>query len=147
MAKFIPPLVCLMVGIVYLILSLHLPISRIGDPQSPKYFPVLISILLISSSIIYFFQMYRDKAVSFEAFKQLWTPLVIKRIGLTCLFILIYTLIFERAGFLISTILFLAAVMFLINGLKHWLKNLAVAIVFSGVAWYTFSHLLDVSLP
>ncbi|WP_390175492.1 tripartite tricarboxylate transporter TctB family protein, partial [Staphylococcus pseudintermedius] len=67
--------------------------------------------------------------------------------GLTCLFILIYTIIFERIGFLISTVLFLAAVMFLVNGFQHWLKNLIVAIVFSGVAWYTFAQLLDVSLP
>ncbi len=91
--------------------------------------------------------MLRDKNVSFNEFKAFLIPLVLKRIGLTCLFILIYTVIFERIGFLISTVLFLAAVMFLVNGFQHWLKNLIVAIVFSGVAWYTFAQLLDVNLP
>ncbi|HEC2221047.1 TPA: tripartite tricarboxylate transporter TctB family protein [Staphylococcus delphini] len=147
MVRLIAPIVCFIVGVTYLLLSLNLPISRIGDPQSPKYFPILIASLLIVMSIIYFFQMLRDKNVSFNEFKAFLTPLALKRIGLTCLFILIYTVIFERIGFLISTVLFLAAVMFLVNGFQHWLKNLIVAIVFSGVAWYTFAQLLDVSLP
>ncbi|ELN1807735.1 tripartite tricarboxylate transporter TctB family protein [Staphylococcus pseudintermedius] len=147
MVRLIAPIVCFVVGVIYLLLSLNLPISRIGDPQSPKYFPILIASLLIVMSIIYFFQMLRDKNVSFNEFKAFLTALVLKRIGLTCLFILIYTIIFERIGFLISTVLFLAAVMFLVNGFQHWLKNLIVAIVFSGVAWYTFAQLLDVSLP
>ncbi|WP_412549527.1 tripartite tricarboxylate transporter TctB family protein [Staphylococcus pseudintermedius] len=147
MVRLIAPIVCFVVGVIYLLLSLNLPISRIGDPQSPKYFPILIASLLIVMSIIYFFQMLRDKNVSFNEFKAFLTPLVLNRIGLTCLFILIYTIIFERIGFLISTVLFLAAVMFLVNGFQHWLKNLIVAIVFSGVAWYTFAQLLDVSLP
>ncbi|EGQ3639587.1 tripartite tricarboxylate transporter TctB family protein [Staphylococcus pseudintermedius] len=147
MVRLIAPIVCFVVGVIYLLLSLNLPISRIGDPQSPKYFPILIASLLIVMSIIYFFQMLRDKNVSFNEFKAFLTPLVLKRIGLTCLFILIYTIIFECIGFLISTVLFLAAVMFLVNGFQHWLKNLIVAIVFSGVAWYTFAQLLDVSLP
>ncbi|HGH0816062.1 TPA: tripartite tricarboxylate transporter TctB family protein [Staphylococcus pseudintermedius] len=147
MVRLIAPIVCFVVGVIYLLLSLNLPVSRIGDPQSPKYFPILIASLLIVMSIIYFFQMLRDKNVSFNEFKAFLTPLVLKHIGLTCLFILIYTIIFERIGFLISTVLFLAAVMFLVNGFQHWLKNLIVAIVFSGVAWYTFAQLLDVSLP
>lgn len=69
------------------------------------------------------------------------------RLGATVVMIIIYALIFERLGFLISTILFLGGVLFLINGVKHWLQNIIVALVFSGITWYTFSQLLDVSLP
>lgn len=61
MVRLIAPIVCFVVGVIYLLLSLNLPISRIGEPQSPKYFPILIASLLIVMSIIYFFQMLRDK--------------------------------------------------------------------------------------
>ncbi|WP_250543369.1 tripartite tricarboxylate transporter TctB family protein, partial [Staphylococcus pseudoxylosus] len=60
---------------------------------------------------------------------------------------IIYAFIFEPFGFLISTILFLGCIMFLINGYKRWLQNILVTVIFSGIAWYTFSQLLDVSLP
>lgn len=58
MVRLIAPIVCFVVGVIYLLLSLNLPISRIGDPQSPKYFPILIASLLIVMSIIYFFKCF-----------------------------------------------------------------------------------------
>ncbi|MGJ5708507.1 tripartite tricarboxylate transporter TctB family protein, partial [Staphylococcus equorum] len=69
------------------------------------------------------------------------------RIVLTIVLTVIYALIFERLGFLISTIIFLGAIMFLINGYKRWLQNILVTVIFSGIAWYTFAQLLNVSLP
>lgn len=147
MVRLIAPIVMLSIGIIYFILSLNVQISHIGHPHSPKFFPVLIATTLIIMSLIYFFQELRQNDQTFESLKVLFSGIVLKRILATCLMILVYALIFERIGFLISTILFLGSIMFLINGIKHWLKNVLVAIIFSGVAWYTFSVLLNVSLP
>lgn len=147
MVRLIAPIVMLSIGIIYFILSLNVQISHIGHPHSPKFFPVLIATILIIMNLIYFFQELRQNDQTFESLKVLFSGIVLKRILATCLMILVYALIFERIGFLISTILFLGSIMFLINGIKHWLKNVLVAIIFSGVAWYTFSVLLNVSLP
>ena len=80
-------------------------------------------------------------------FAQLLERATLLRIIFTIVFALVYALLFEPLGFLISTILFLGAVLFLINGFKHWFQNILVTIIFSAIAWYTFSQLLDVSLP
>ena len=137
----------ILVGIAYLIFTLQVPTSRIGDPQSPKYFPLLIAIFLIVMSVIYFVQTLTKQDVSYTALKSLFERATRRRLLLTCVFIIIYALIFEVVGFFIATLAFLCATLFLINGKRHWFQNICVAVVFSCVAWYTFSHLLDVSLP
>lgn len=69
------------------------------------------------------------------------------RIGVTIILGIIYSLIFETVGFLISTILFLGLLLFYLNGRKKWLVNIAVTAGFSFITWYGFSQLLGVSLP
>ena len=147
MARLMPPILLTLLGIIYLVLTLNVQRSRIGDPNSPMYFPLLISVLLIVMSVIYFFQEYKKRHEHFEILDLLLQKKTLIRLGATVVMIIIYALIFERLGFLISTILFLGGVLFLINGVKHWLQNIIVALVFSGITWYAFSQLLDVSLP
>ena len=147
MARLIFPIILLLFGLVYLIFTLNLPKSNIGDPNSPMYFPLLIASLLIVMSAIYFIQELRKRSENFTAFAQLLERATLLRIIFTIVFALVYALLFEPLGFLISTILFLGAVLFLINGFKRWLQNILVTIIFSAITWYTFSQLLDVSLP
>lgn len=59
MARLMPPILLTLLGIIYLVLTLNVQRSRIGDPNSPMYFPLLISVLLIVMSVIYFFQEYK----------------------------------------------------------------------------------------
>lgn len=65
----------------------------------------------------------------------------------TLILAIIYAFVFEKIGFLISTILFLGALLFVLNGRKKWVTNIVVSVIFSISAWYVFSQLLHVSLP
>lgn len=147
MSRLVFPLVLILFGVIYIVLTINIPKSNIGDPNSPMYFPLLIGLLLVVMSIIYFFQEFKKRHQKFTAFSKLLEKRTFIRIVVTIILAIIYAFIFERFGFLISTILFLGCIMFLINGYKRWLQNILVTVIFSGIAWYTFSQLLDVSLP
>ncbi|WP_010529789.1 tripartite tricarboxylate transporter TctB family protein [Lentibacillus jeotgali] len=147
MARLIVPSFFITIGIVYLVLTFNLPRSRTGDPTAPLYFPLLIGGILVLFSIIYFVQEWRKRDEKFEAFKALFvgrTPFIIVS---TLIMIFVYTFLFERIGFLFSTIIFLTALLFIVNGRKPWIKNILISVLFSVVFWYAFSELLNVSLP
>src|SRR5699024_9471230 len=60
--------------------------------------------------------------------------------------ILIYIWLLERAGFLITTIFFLF-VTTLVLGYRRHIVNLIVSISIPVVFYYSFSYLLEISLP
>ncbi|PIC57096.1 tripartite tricarboxylate transporter TctB family protein [Sporosarcina sp. P12(2017)] len=147
MVRYITPILATVVGIIMLISAINLPKSNLGNPNGPMYFPLLIASILIISGIVYFYQEFKARGNEFADFRAL-------RIGKSPLYLLvslilmlIYTVLFERIGFLYSTILFLAGLLFLLNGRKKWMSNIIIAVVFSFVTWYAFGTLLQVSLP
>ena len=71
----------------------------------------------------------------------------LKKIGLTCLFSILYALLFDKLGYVISTILFLEGELILFNDLKKWKINTLVAVIFSLFIYILFSKLLGVYLP
>ncbi len=68
-------------------------------------------------------------------------------IGVIILLCLAYTLLFDYAGFLLSTVVFLVVLLFYLNGLKKWRMNVLVTGIVSFSTWFIFSHLLEISLP
>ncbi|ARF17071.1 tripartite tricarboxylate transporter TctB family protein [Sporosarcina ureae] len=147
MVRYITPILATVVGVIMLINAINLPKSNLGNPNGPMYFPLLIAIILIISGIVYFFQEFKARGNDFADFRAL-------RIGKSPLYLLVslilmltYTVLFERIGFLYSTILFLAGLLFLLNGRKKWMSNIIIAVAFSFVTWYAFGTLLQVSLP
>ena len=105
MARLIFPIILLLFGLVYLIFTLNLPKSNIGDPNSPMYFPLLIASLLIVMSAIYFIQELRKRSENFTLCTITRTCNVAKNYFHDCLRPSLCTA-FEPLGFLISTILF-----------------------------------------
>lgn len=147
MVRFITPFFTVVVGIVFLIASLNLPKSNLGNPNGPIYFPVLIAVILIVSGLVYLFQEIKARGFAFKDFAALREGKSPMYLGITLVLMIFYTIAFERIGFLLSTILFLGGLLFLLNGAKKWLANVLVAIIFSFVTWYAFGTLLQVSLP
>lgn len=146
-ARLIVPSICILIGTVYLIMTLNLPDARLGDADAPKYFPIIVAIFFIVMSIVYFIKEYLAHYEVREDVKLLFKKDTLFLIIATLVLSLIYTLIFERLGYLFSTILFLGALLFLINGKNKWLANILVSFLFSIGTWYVFTQLLDVSLP
>ncbi len=147
MVRYITPLLSVLIGVALLIGGLNLPKSNLGNPDGPMYFPILIAIILILSGIVYFFQEFKARGGKFSDF----TPMRLGKspiyLGVSFVLMIIYTILFERIGFLFSTMIFLAGLLFMLNGRKKWILNVLVAVIFSVVTWYAFGTLLQVSLP
>ncbi|MGR3763239.1 tripartite tricarboxylate transporter TctB family protein [Rossellomorea sp. NS-SX7] len=140
------PIFLILLSFSFLVGSMNLPKANLGNPNGPLYFPIGLSVFMLIFSIFYFYQEWRSLHVHNEEIKLLLKDRTPRLIGLTVLYGGIYAFIFERIGFLFSTILFLTALLFTVNGRKVFV-NLAVAICFSFLSWYAFSVLLGVSLP
>lgn len=147
MLRFATPLFFMIVGFIYLVATLNLPKARLGDPNGPMYFPVVIALLLIISSMVYFYQEWKLRKEEFKDFQLVKEGKAPLYMIVTILLMLMYTFLFERIGFLYSTMLFLGGLMFLLNGRKKWIYNIIIAVVFSFITWYSFAVLLQVSLP
>ncbi|UFU00793.1 tripartite tricarboxylate transporter TctB family protein [Radiobacillus kanasensis] len=145
--KLTMPVLLLILGSSFLIFSFQIEKSNLGNPNGPLYFPVGLSILLLLFSVIYFIQEWKKRHEDDKVLSLLLAGRTPKLIGVTVLLGVGYSLLFERIGFLFSTILFLGALLFVLNGKKKWITNLVVAICFSFLSWYAFSELLGVSLP
>ncbi|MCU9593236.1 tripartite tricarboxylate transporter TctB family protein [Caldibacillus thermolactis] len=147
MGRLIVPSVCILISIFYFIYTINLPKAKLGDPNAPMYFPLIISIFLFIMSVIYFIKELLKHYPKKEEVKLLFKGRAPVLIISTLIISLIYAFIFERIGYLASTILYMLAILFIVNGRNKWLVNLSVAVLFSVGSWYVFYHLLDVSLP
>ncbi len=145
--RFVSPIFFMLLGLVFFIGSLNIPKAKLGDPYGPLYFPTIISAFLIIMSIIYFISEFRKEYKQNKDLQLILAKRTPFLIISTIILAILYTFAFEVVGFLVSTILFLVALLFIINGRKKWIINIVVALVFSFSAWYVFSQLLKVSLP
>ncbi|AKG75367.1 tripartite tricarboxylate transporter TctB family protein [Salinicoccus halodurans] len=147
MIRFIVPSIILVISVIYLILTFNLPEAKVGNPTAAMNYPLLIGFSLLGLSILYILSEIKDKKKVFDAYKIFADKELTIQVIIVLVLCLGYTFLFERIGFLISTVLFLGALLFLINGRRKWLTNIIVAVVFSTASWYTFAELLSVSLP
>ncbi|GGB48688.1 tripartite tricarboxylate transporter TctB family protein [Virgibacillus dakarensis] len=147
MLRLITPLFFIFAGVIYVVFTFNLPQAKIGDPNGPLYFPAVIGIFLLLMSIVYLFQEWKKRGEKMEKVRQLFTGRTPFLIIASLVLIFIYTFLFERIGFLYSTIIFLTGLLFVVNGRKQWIKNILIAVIFSFITWYSFAELLNVSLP
>ncbi|UOR13545.1 tripartite tricarboxylate transporter TctB family protein [Halobacillus amylolyticus] len=141
------PVLLILFSIIFLIASFNLPKANLGNPNAPMYFPAGLSIIMLIFSVIYFFQELKNIHKENQYIRQILSGRTPKLIGFTLLFGAVYAFIFNPLGFLLSTIIYLGALLFYINGSNKWLVNIIVTISFSFISWYAFSELLGVSLP
>lgn len=138
----------LLVGLIYLIMAFQLADASIGSPHTPKIFPVGLGVLLVGLSLGLLAKEFRVSTQPGNAAgKVRLDPEDVQKIGLTAVCALVYALLFDRLGYIISTILFLEALLFLFNGFAKWKQNTLVAVIFSVVVYGLFFKLLNVYLP
>lgn len=142
------PLFFIVLSVAYGILILQLPQATLGDALAPLYFPTAICIGLFLFSIIDLVQVMKKKEeAATEDLLLLVRKSTLTTIGVIVVLCIIYTLLFEYAGFLLSTVMFLAALLFYLNGKTKWRVNILVTGIVSLSTWYIFSQLLEISLP
>lgn len=138
------------IGLSWFIASVLLPKAPLGDPNGPMYYPLILSGFLFVMGVIYFIQELKVRHQEKGILKKLFAGRTPKLIIAALILSILYTLTFEKLGFLVSTIIFLGLLLFVINGFrgwKKWVTNIAVAVLFSFVLWYGFSQLLGIGLP
>ncbi|MGD9666403.1 MAG: tripartite tricarboxylate transporter TctB family protein [Synergistaceae bacterium] len=132
-------------SIVYTIAALRLPDAAIGSPMAPKYFPLVVGLMAVALSLGLIIKSLRTGDVS----KKSKTPdqgywILIVGLIISCL---VYAALLERIGFLISTPLFLGAMLFIVNGIRGWKANILTAVGFSFGVWYIFEKIFMITLP
>ncbi|MBU7595958.1 tripartite tricarboxylate transporter TctB family protein [Metabacillus halosaccharovorans] len=141
------PIFFILLSFLFLVGSFNLPKANLGNPNGPLYFPIGLSCLLLIFSILYLFQELKILNKENKKITLLLAGRTPKLIGLTVLLGVGYAFIFEIIGFLFSTVIFLGALLFVVNGKQKWKVNVIVTVCFSFLSWYAFSVLLGVSLP
>lgn len=136
-------------GLVYVFTAYNLPRSTVGAPLSPSYFPLLLGGVLVVLGILLFIRS--DMSKSIESLKNLKNmskneKANSKLIIITCAICILYAVIFNVLGFVISTIVFLEAMLYLTNK-KEILKNTIVSLCFSIGVYIIFSNFLGIILP
>ncbi len=142
-------LIVAVVGALYLLLTMGIKDAAVGNPMEPKFFPLMISILLIVLGLFFFLKTgpgrIKDSMVNIKkAVGQ--DPDIYKTIGLTALNCTVYAFLFKRAGYVVSTVIFLEVLLYLTRG-KKWFVNSIISFVFSVAIYFVFSKLLGVMLP
>ncbi|WP_201716063.1 tripartite tricarboxylate transporter TctB family protein [Rossellomorea arthrocnemi] len=136
-------LILLVFAGVYLALSYRLPAFPYAIIDS-DVLPKGLGYLLIILAIVLFLQAKDDTD---EDKKRRY----VKKEDVVILFsvlasLLVYIFLLESVGFLLSTILFLLVIPFVL-GFKKKVTTVLVAFLFSGVMYYSFNYLLNITLP
>ncbi|HCM29185.1 MAG TPA: hypothetical protein DIC34_22060 [Treponema sp.] len=138
------------IGGIYTLMAFMLPRSSFGDPSRHLVFPIIIGIgmllLGLAQTILEFGKITAHKGGDKVAIPKTLSQYG-KEILLTVIASIGYALIFEHAGYVISTILYLGCILFLINGKKGAVANVIVAVAFSVSVYALFAYALGIQLP
>ena len=140
-------IISLLIGLIYTIMAFMLPDAALGNPGAPRFFPLALGFSMIILAALLLAEELKKAKASGEKTAGFKIDENLKKIGLTCLFSILYAVLFDKLGYVISTVLFLEGELYLFNGLKKWKTNTAVALVFSLFIYILFSKLLGVYLP
>jgi putative tricarboxylic transport membrane protein len=130
-------------AIAMLLLSIGFCVSALSldadfDPVNEKFYPFVLSVLLILSSIALFFWP--------SAHSTAWPGgRNLQKIGLTFSAILVYSLVLQSIGFIISASVLMAVCMWVFEARPKWIAptSIITAIIF----YIVFDRLLGLNLP
>ena len=108
------------------------------DPTKEKYFPFILSVIMITLSVLLFF-LPSQHTTSWPK-GQLWL-----KIGLLTGAILFYSLFLNYVGFLISASLLMAVCMWGFGAKGKWIAPVSVTVAIS--FYIIFDRILELNLP
>ena len=132
----------LLVGVVIIYLSASLPAARMTRFGS-GFFPTITGYGLLISSIIMIVSSIRNAV---DERKPFIDKTAVPRLLLLAMAIVIYSLLLRPIGYIIATILFLMAVLY-IFGYRKYLWLVVISVVMPLIIYYLFVELLGVPLP
>lgn len=137
----------IIIAAVYLYATTLIPSLEIGDPLGPKAFPRLLGVFLLIAAGLLFLEMLKDRKAKVapppEGELAPW-----RHVGLILAVMAwtgAYYAAFEPLGYVISTAIYLLALMAWFHRGK-WVANVLSAVLFSAFSYWMFVA-LDVRLP
>src|SRR3990170_5445193 len=110
-----------------------------SEALGPATFPLMIGGMMLLLSTALFIQSFRAAPRAAVEWAGIGGALALWAM------LLGYALLFDLAGFVLSTAAFLLGGLWLL-GVRPWWKAMLYAVLFTGATWYIFT-LLDVRLP
>lgn len=126
------------------------PKAIFTDPYAPLYFPYAISVsMIIIGFILAIKNSFTHSLNAIRAMLKESTnkKLARKDVFYATLICIVYALLFEKLGYVISTILFLLALCFLTKAFKSYFSNIIFSTFFSIFAYVIFAVVLEISIP
>ena len=126
---------------VYFYTTEQLPTLQIGDPLGPKAFPRLLGVVLLFCAFLLFFEMRGARKTAPAAAEPKETePNTYHIVAGVTVWTFLYFLVFERLGYVISTAIYLLALMAFFHRGK-WVSNVLTAILFAAISYWLFGVL------
>lgn len=137
----------IVVAAVYFYATTLIPSLEIGDPLGPKAFPRLLGVCLLIAAGLLFIEIWKERKIAAPKLSlpragelgHLWV------LAAVTVWTAAYYLVFETAGYILATALYLLALMAWFNRGK-WIANIGSAVLFSVLSYAMFVR-LDVRLP
>ena len=140
-------LIAMLLGVIYTYQSLQLPKATIGKAWAPIYFPLGLGVLMTFFGLILFIQQVKKHGMTQQKNERKGITHTAKMIIFTSIVSVIYAFIFDDFGYLLSTTLFMGAMLSAINGMNKWKMNIIISVSFALVIYVTFSKFLGIILP
>ena len=146
--NLVSSIITIAVGLTYMIMAFNFPDATVGRPMEPKIFPIILGIALTILGLALLIQelMKIQKNKDKETIKLSFGNNG-KKIAITIVNAIIYALIFNALGYVLSTIIFLEIELLIFGGLKSWKVSTIVSVLFSVIAFIIFNTLLGLYLP
>lgn len=135
-----------LLGITYTFATFALPSASLGIPFEPKVFPGILGIALSILAIILVIQEYKKAKVENNSDSGIAFNKNAQEILATVGNGLLYTVLFNRIGYVFATTLFLEIQLWIFSGKSAIKKSTIVAIIFSLVCYFLFTS-LGIYLP
>lgn len=134
-----------LIGAFFVAESRNISTSAYGSEVGPNMFPLGLGILLILLSLRLFWESSKKGSASASAAEST-VSMQYGRFAIMLLATLLYVLLLEPLGYVITTFFFLL-VGFQVMGNKSILSSLLVALGFSAGVYYLYVHVLKGTLP
>lgn len=147
--NMITGLAAVLIGVAYGWGAWTLPRATFGDPTGHLVYPVILGILMTLLGLALVVKELLAKGPKNPKDSPKFGKMTRhgKEIAIAIAASVVYAIIFEPLGYVFATILYLGAVLFLVNGKVKVARTVIVAVAFSVGVYVLFSILLGIQLP
>ncbi len=138
----------ILLGVLYSVQAMTMRAASLGNPMAPKILPLMLGGLMILFGISQTIQAYKQTGFKLRIKKGTATDWYVnQKILWTCGMAIMYALLFNRLGYVLSTIVFLGGILTLFSGREKWQRTATVAVTFSVLIFVVFTKFLGIILP